>query len=613
MRIQATLLRCVAAAALAFCVPAAASAEWRRIDSPNFIVIGDVGERQLRDVAMQFEGFRDTLARILVQGATATAVPTVVIVFPDDRALTPFKPLFKGKPVDVSGVFYGGRDVNYIALVADGRPGSMRVVFHEYAHLVVSNVARNIPAWLNEGLAEHYSTYEPRGRRAVIGAPIESHIRLLGERRLLPLADLLNVTHASSEYNEGDRRSIFYAQSWALTHMLLLGDPPRRDQLGAYLQQVARGVPQMDAWRAAFGDLQVERELEKYVRRFSMKAYLFEFPDKIARFEGAAGPMPQGDVQAILAGLYVRQQREPDAEKLLTAVLKDTPEHPMAAATMAQIETANGKEESALRRLQPIKESTDWFADYTVAVSLSEAIQRDVSAPEIVGAAIARFNAVAAKREVPNVLAHVARLELVGPNPRIVNGRTAIERARSLAPGRDDYAFIHAQVLGETGEFAAARAILGPLLSPLAPDHVRENARGLLAYLARREQWRPSRGSDTAAGATPPAGDTSRTPPGFVAIYRTVEKGEERLEGVLERIDCRPGSDVIFQLRMGGTLTPLAARRFEDVEFITYRDDLSGNIGCGPLKPPLPVYATLRALGTPPARVVVAIEFLPKR
>ena len=47
----------------------------------------------------------------------------------------------------------------------------MQVVFHEYAHLVVSNVMRNVPVWLNEGLAEYYSTYEMRdgGREAVIG------------------------------------------------------------------------------------------------------------------------------------------------------------------------------------------------------------------------------------------------------------------------------------------------------------------------------------------------------------------------------------------------------------------------------------------------------------
>ena len=117
--------------------------------------------RNLRDIAVKFEGFRETLSRVLTERATATPVPTVVIVFPSDRAFTPFKPLYQGKPMtSIAGVFFGRQDVNYIAVVPDGGPDGFRVVFHEYAHLVVSNVIRNVPTWLSEGLAEFYSTYE---------------------------------------------------------------------------------------------------------------------------------------------------------------------------------------------------------------------------------------------------------------------------------------------------------------------------------------------------------------------------------------------------------------------------------------------------------------------
>jgi len=42
---------------------APAAAEWRRIDSPNFVVIGDVSARTLRSVAIEFEGFRETIGR----------------------------------------------------------------------------------------------------------------------------------------------------------------------------------------------------------------------------------------------------------------------------------------------------------------------------------------------------------------------------------------------------------------------------------------------------------------------------------------------------------------------------------------------------------------------
>src|SRR5262245_26606088 len=59
---------------------AAAPADWVRVDTPNFIVYGDAGERRVRDVADEFERFREALARVIPATATPPAVPTVVVV-----------------------------------------------------------------------------------------------------------------------------------------------------------------------------------------------------------------------------------------------------------------------------------------------------------------------------------------------------------------------------------------------------------------------------------------------------------------------------------------------------------------------------------------------------
>jgi hypothetical protein len=107
------------------------AAEWRRLDSPNFIVIGDVGASTLRDIAVKFEGFRETLGRVLSSQVTATAVPTVVVVFPSDRAFKPFMPKFEGRTVEVDGLFVPGQDVNYIGVNSSGGDEALSVVFHE--------------------------------------------------------------------------------------------------------------------------------------------------------------------------------------------------------------------------------------------------------------------------------------------------------------------------------------------------------------------------------------------------------------------------------------------------------------------------------------------------
>ena len=47
--------RCLAVAALLFASVAPALAEWRRIDSPNFTVVGDVSAGDLREIEPAFE------------------------------------------------------------------------------------------------------------------------------------------------------------------------------------------------------------------------------------------------------------------------------------------------------------------------------------------------------------------------------------------------------------------------------------------------------------------------------------------------------------------------------------------------------------------------------
>ena len=74
---------------------------------------------------------------------------------------------------------------------------------------------------------------------------------------------------ADSElYNEADQKGMFYSQSWALVHYLLLGDEDRRRQLGSYLELVRNGVPGDEAFAAAFsGDYEsLTREFRAYLR-----------------------------------------------------------------------------------------------------------------------------------------------------------------------------------------------------------------------------------------------------------------------------------------------------------------------------------------------------------
>src|SRR4029453_1634083 len=70
---------------------------WLRLQTPNFLLIGDVGARDLRQVAGRLEQFRDALGILLPKATMTTATPTTVIVFKSHKSYEPVKPIYQGK------------------------------------------------------------------------------------------------------------------------------------------------------------------------------------------------------------------------------------------------------------------------------------------------------------------------------------------------------------------------------------------------------------------------------------------------------------------------------------------------------------------------------------
>ncbi len=615
--------RVITAACLLTALATPAAAEWKRLDTPNFVVVGDVSAGDLSTIARKFEAFRDSLSRVLASGATATAVPTLVMVFPSNSAFTPFKPRVNGKPVEVTGLVMPRQDANYIAIVRDLDENSMRIVFHEYAHLLISNLSGLVPVWLNEGLAELYSTFEmvPAGREVLVGKPVPSHIERLNGRGQLPLEEILKVTHDSPLYNEGDRRSTFYAQSWALTHLILLGKPPRRDKLGAYLERLGVGAPEMDAWQEAFGADRMDRELSAYTGRSEFNAYRFASASKPGTFDAAqVAPMHGADAEALLANFLAQQQRSDEALQRLDALPPADANRPWVTLVRAVLESTR-PDGTATKRLAGLDPAGDWLLGYFAGSALAEAIEnRRGSGPIPDDAAVTRFFQIALKggREIPNVLARTLTLELLKGERPSDQTMLLFQRALRLSPGRSDYVLLYARALAQRGSYTAATALARTLTVPGHPPHVREAAQRAIDGLLDEQKAEAAKSAPSAKrdiAAEPPAADTRETadaPRGVEAVFRTLGEGEQRFEGTLQRLECI-GRAVVFHVTTRDG--PMAARAptMAQVEFITYRDDVSGNISCGTLKEPMPVYVTWRP-GTDgkTQRVAIAVEFLPK-
>lgn len=154
--------------------------------------------------------------------------------------------------------------------------------------------------------------------------------------------------------------------------------------------------------------------------------------------------------------------------------------------------------------------------------------------------------------------------------------------------------------------------MVAPFLTPAYPARIRDSARSLMGFLVDAESGRTPARSTTIAGQPPTETRESISLPIARPLFRELKPGEERTEGILDRFECVQGRGVTFSVKAGDTVVSATAPTFDDIEFITYRDDLGGSVTCGPLKTPMAVYLTWKMGADGTSRIAVAIEFLPK-
>src|SRR3569832_151162 len=81
----------------------------------QLFVIGNADAEKLRQVAARLEFFHSSFARLVSRNVLNSSVPTTVVIFRDDASFVPFKPLYQGRPANLSGIFHPGAAVNNIA------------------------------------------------------------------------------------------------------------------------------------------------------------------------------------------------------------------------------------------------------------------------------------------------------------------------------------------------------------------------------------------------------------------------------------------------------------------------------------------------------------------
>ena len=253
--------RLLLALSLLALTPATALAEWRRAESPHFIVYSDGSERTLRDYTAKLERF-DALLTSRFGGARAEARKLPVYLVADGRALRVAVP---GLPAGIAG-YYSTSENDVFAVLVRGESDDL--LLHEYSHHVMARAGDvRYPGWFREGFAEYFATATVTERgEASFGLPDPGRLFALQQNRWLPM-DVLLRADGSFGIDSASGRSMYYAQSWALTHWLL-ADAARIRNLSTYVTAVNGGRDPVEAWQAIFAMTpdQLTAQLRTHVR-----------------------------------------------------------------------------------------------------------------------------------------------------------------------------------------------------------------------------------------------------------------------------------------------------------------------------------------------------------
>ena len=621
-------LAALLAASTALLVASTSEAAWTQIQSANFLFLGDAPPADMRRVAQRFEQFHLAMQQLVSRDAFTTSAPTVVLVLKNRESLQRFVPLYNGEPVVVGGLASTSSEFNYIAIDASGDDG-FAIVFHELTHVLTNNVWSKPAPWYSEGISEYYSTFDLRSETVVrMGAPISRHIALL-RQRMMPVRELLSITDVQPLLDEGNRSNIFYAQSWALVHLLMNRDPERKG-VARYKALSEKGVSQEEAVTTAFGldVVTLEKELNRYVHQLALTAMQWKLPTAVTTDALVANPIAEGLAAPHLAHMQFRARRYDEAEQRAIAALSAAPRSATANAVMAALHLHQERLDEAWAALSAEHAYDDFFDHYLIA-SLADDYLRAVGRDGMHAVAaqkMFRQHSLAAAQLRPHVpqawhfvaQAH-ARLE------ELDDATTAIERALRMAPANERYRFTFAEVLARKQEFARSRGVLGLLMAYGRSDVVRGEARRLMGEVARYERAVELAAAasapppvmvadvDPTATSTPPTDvDASRTAK-MIPVFRDVEAGETRLFGTLQLIECRRDG-VTLQLDVEGRPRRVTTADFKQIEFITYRADLQGGVGCGPRNTIDRVYLTWRGTDGEATEInspFVVVEFTP--
>jgi len=312
---------------------------WSEVLSPHFLVVGDAGDKKERHIAQQFEQLRSAFHSSFPAFRVDLGQPIVIVTVKNEEEMKEWLPQDWEAKIHLhpSGVYISTPERDFVVFRMDpAGEDPYHTLCHEYAHALLHLNFRVLPPWLNEGLAEYLGNCSFSEKEVRVGQIDRNHLRTLAENQLLPLAELLRVQQGSAYYNDENRASLFYAESWAFAHYLMLDPQARAQQLLAkFLAAWQESGDQVEAAKKAFGDTErLDLLMRTYIRQPN-----FSTTQVPAVLESTADAYPERNLSPaetlVLRGdFYVRLEQSQQGRDILAQALQMEPNLAVAHESM---------------------------------------------------------------------------------------------------------------------------------------------------------------------------------------------------------------------------------------------------------------------------------------
>lgn len=491
-----------------------AADNWIEVRSPHFTVDTNAGEKEARRIADQFEQIRQMFHAAFATMRVDPGQPIVIVAAKNENTMKLFLPEefeVKGH-IHHAGLYQPGQDKDYVVMRVDSEgENPFHTLYHEYTHALMRLNFTGLPLWLDEGLAEFYGNSQLGEKESKTGTIDPGHLYLLQQSKLIRIETLLEVDHQSPYYNENNRASVFYAESWALVHYLMMdNDARQKELLKNFLNAWQKSGSQVQAAQEAFGDLKkFGNRIEDYARQHSFMVGLVKSGQQAADKSYTARSVSTAEATALRGDFFAHHNRLEQAQPVLQEAAKAEPNLAFAHEALGYYYYREQKLSQADDEIQQaLKLGAAGFApQYLHGISLLQQGRMDKETAEEAKKCLEKAiqlnpQFAPAFEGLSQAYARFPELQKEAVNAGI--------KAVQLDPGQHAYALNLTYLLVNSGRYPEARTMAQRLLAAARSSGEKEAANNLLTNIQQAETWAAKKQSLEAASHEPgDAGDSS--------------------------------------------------------------------------------------------------------